>query len=162
MGDPGADVVVQLYQVALVGVVGGNPIWRFVRYRTQDGHLFPLWYSHRLDVLDGLRHCNVGLVVENPYDGTGINKSVVAQGLQAATVPTVAQQKCLMMPVLPIGISPKVCSFSSPVLDSVVIYCPSVDRVDDLEKAGRVLLEVKCKASFGATTHWGLKITSQS
>ena len=80
MSDPGANVVVQLYQVALICVVGGNLLRRFVRYRTQDGHLFPLWYSHRLDVLDGLRHCNTGLVVENPYDSTGINKSVVVRG----------------------------------------------------------------------------------
>ena len=50
-----------------------------------------------------------------------------------------------MTPVLPIGVSPEVRSFSSPILDCVVIYCPSVDRVDNLEKAGRVLLEVSVK-----------------
>ena len=50
-----------------------------------------MWHRRRPDVFDGLRHCDEELVVENPYDSTGIDESVVVWGLQAAMVSTVAQ-----------------------------------------------------------------------
>ena len=58
------------------------------------------------------------------------------------------------MPILPIGVDPEVFGLLGPILDSVGINSPGVNRVDDFQEAGRVVIEVGVELPLQPQNVW--------